>query len=538
MSQTVYLTYASSLTDVCEVNSSFDKGVLRICYPGQNRNKSYIAKDDLERCVKTLPYVPVVGNYIRAEEDFGGHDVGVITSLDGTLRMVNKTQPVGVVPANAKVYFNTVVDQNGNEQEYLFTEVLLWKRQEAYKHIKEEGVISHSMEITVKSGEMIDGIFHIYDFEFTALCLLGKDVEPCFEDSALEVFTTSDFKAQFELMMQDFKESFSLATTSTEDKNSQDDTFTKGGEEDLDNENTNVVTNELAETEVVEPEVFEEAEAAEAGEAPAEPEATEPEAEEPVEPEVEEEPVDEPEEAPADEVGEGEEFTLHGDIYRALYEVLANADRIQDGEWSYMRYFFVDFDPEAGMVYFEDASEDWKLFGCSFEMNGDNAVVDFESKKRMKYTIVEFDEGVQIVSPISMFESAMKDCHEDAEAKYQAQIADMESELAELREFKANIENEASVKAHNEVVAAFTDLVGVEEFSALCDNMMTFDVDELREKCYAIRGKNMTNPTSATFSAHTSMPKFPVESNGIHPEADEYADAPYGGVVEHYLGKA
>ena len=38
------LTYASSLTDLCEINSSFDSGILRIAYTGDNRNGSSIPK--------------------------------------------------------------------------------------------------------------------------------------------------------------------------------------------------------------------------------------------------------------------------------------------------------------------------------------------------------------------------------------------------------------------------------------------------------------------------------------------------------------
>ena len=43
MGKVLNVTYASSITDICEINSSFDRGVLRICYTGENRNKSYIA---------------------------------------------------------------------------------------------------------------------------------------------------------------------------------------------------------------------------------------------------------------------------------------------------------------------------------------------------------------------------------------------------------------------------------------------------------------------------------------------------------------
>ena len=536
MGKQMNLTFESSLTDITEVNSSFDKGILSICYPGLNRNRSFIAKDDLERCLPTLTYVPVVGNYIRDEEDFGGHDVEVITTLDGGLRMVNITQPVGVVPADGNVYFDTIVDENGEEKEYLFAEVLLWKRQEAYKKIKEEGVISHSMELNVKSGETIDGVFHIYDFEFTALCLLGKDVIPCFEDSALEVFAISDFKQQFELMMSDFKQSFNLATTSNEDNHySRNDNLTKGGEEDLKDKKEEIfVEDETVEVEPTEEFSEEEAPAEapeteetfeEGADAPAESEDAPAEADDaPAEPEVEEEPA---EEEPEAEPEEDADFALTREVEDSLWEVLRNTDRYNEDGYDWTRYFFVDFDMEAGMVYFEDSLEGWKLFGCAYAMDGDNVIIDFDTKRRFKYTIVEFDEGSQAGNPLNLF-AAMRD---DAKACYDAKFAAIEAELEELRAYKANAEESVALSERQEVISEFTDLEGIEEFTTLCEHVLEYELDALREKCFAIRGKNM-NPASATFSHSSGMPRFVVESNGIHPEVDE--DAPYGGVVEKY----
>lgn len=518
MGKRYYLTFETSLTDICEVNSSFDKGLLRVCYTGENRNKSFIDKSDLERCAKTLLYVPVVGNYIRSEDDFGGHDVEIVTTRDGELKMVNKTQPVGVVPSDAEIYFETIVDDEGNERDYLYTTVLLWKRQEAYQKIKEEGIVSHSMEITVKQGEMVDGIYHIYDFEFTALCLLGENVEPCFEDSSLEVFTTSDFKAQFELMMNDFKESFNLATTSIEDNISQNETLEKGGEEDLETNKDVFTEEEVVDIEPVKEEFVEEGVDAEEADTETS------------------ESTESFEEEPADSEGAGEEepkegFALTRDISEALWESLSSTDRIQDGDFDWCRYFFVDFDVDASIVYFEDAADGWKLFGCDYSMNGDNVVIDFESKRRMKYTIVEFDDGVEETG-VNMFEAVMKDSEDRIESKYQAVIKEFENEITELKEFKAEIEKTADIDAHNEVISQFEDLTGIEEFTALCENMLDYDVDTFAEKCYALRGRNISNPTSAKFSINEGMPKFPVESNGVKPE-DE-VDAPYGGVVEKY----
>lgn len=532
MSKKYYLTFETSLTDICEVNSSFDKGLLRICYTGENRNKSFISREDLERCARTLPYVPVVGNYIRSEEDFGGHDVEIITTRDGELKMVNKTQPVGVVPADADIYFETVEDSNGEAKEYLYTTVLLWKRQEAYKKIKEEGTVSHSMEITVKDGEMVDGVYHIHDFEFTALCLLGANVEPCFEDSSLEVFTTSDFKMQFELMMNDFKQSFNLATTSIEDNYSQDETLEEGGEEDLEKNKDVFTEEEVIKDESVEEEVFDtEAELSEDINPDEAVSVDEAKSEAEFETISEE---DNEEELPKDEDEEDSEkdFALTGDISKALWESLYSADRIQDGELDWCRYFFVDFDIEKGVVYFEDALEDWKLFGCNYSMNGDNVVIDFDSKRRMKYSIVEFDEGTDTSNILSMYETIQKDSEERAESKYETTIKQYEAELEELRSLKADLETTAEINARSEIIADFDDLIGVEEFTALCDNMLDYDVDTFEEKCYAIRGRNISNPTSAKFSISDNMPKFHVESNGVKEDAE--LNAPYGGVVEKY----
>ena len=184
------LTYASSLTDLCEINSSFDSGILRIAYTGDNRNGSSISKDVFERCIKTIYNCPVVCNYDRETDTLGGHDMELVRKDDGSLILVNLTQPIGVVPQTAKVYWETVEEDDGTVNEYLCAEVLIWKRQEAYRKIKKDGITAQSMEITVKDGETINGIYCIKDFEFTAFALIG--VEPCYESASL-AFSKQDF---------------------------------------------------------------------------------------------------------------------------------------------------------------------------------------------------------------------------------------------------------------------------------------------------------------------------------------------------------
>ena len=191
-----HMTYSSSLSSLCEINSSFDTGVLRIAYTGKNRNGSSISKDVFERCIETMYNCPIVCNYDRETDSIGGHDMELVYNKDGDMKIVNCTIPVGVIPESSKYFWEVVEEDSGETHEYLCAEVLIWKRQEAYQKIKNDGTVAHSMEITIRDGEMNDDVYEIYDFEFTAFCLLGDDHEPCFESSAIGLFSLDMLKVQ------------------------------------------------------------------------------------------------------------------------------------------------------------------------------------------------------------------------------------------------------------------------------------------------------------------------------------------------------
>lgn len=495
------LTYNSSISDIHEINSSFDAGILRICYTGANRNKTYFSKDTLEKCMPTLYNCPIVCNYKREDGSIGGHDVKVITDYDDQIRLINLTQPVGVIPESAKVYFENIEEDDGTVHEYLCSEVILWKRQEAYKAIKENGITSESMEINVIDGEKIDDVYVINKFEFTAFALLG-DVEPCFESASLQTFSLgAEFKEQFTLMMDEFKETFNLHTTSSEVEDTKD--FSKkGGCEALDG-----LENFEAKDEVVD-EVTEETV----------------------------ETVDEKFEAQEDvEETAEEEFALNSNIEDELYAAIGSVT-IQT-EWGPApQYFMQDYDVEAKMVYCWDCV-DWLLYGFAYEMNGDKLVIDFDSKKRMKFVIVEFDEGEEQNSPFAGIYEKMKDSIDksndkisDLESKYQAEaekVSEMEGELQELRQYKSDVEHATAKAEREELFAQFADINEIEEFVELVANSDNYDLDALEEKCFAIRGRNMKLNFS---NKETKAPKLPV-SRDDKPDEEE----PYGGVVAKYL---
>lgn len=111
----------------------------------------------------------------------------MVMGEDGQFKMINLTQPVGVVPESANWYWEEIEDSTGIH-EYLCVEVLIWKRQECYEKIKKDGFEKQSMEITTKEAQMQNGVLVITDFFFTALALLGENVTPCFESAGMQLF--------------------------------------------------------------------------------------------------------------------------------------------------------------------------------------------------------------------------------------------------------------------------------------------------------------------------------------------------------------
>ena len=512
MGKILHLEYESSLSQFCEVNSSFDTAKMRVAYTGKNRNGSYISREAFMDCIKTIYNCPVVCNYNRADDSIGGHDVELSVNSDGDMHLVNVTAPIGVVPESANPHFEIITEDDGTEHEYLCTDILLWKRQEAYDKIRRDGSVSESMEITVTSGyqDKEIGAFVIESFEFTAFCLLGSDISPCFESAAVELYSHSQFKEQMEQMMAELREVFTLVNSSDKEIEIYSDNAVKGGKVLSDEKNVLTAEYELT------------AGASESVEV-----------DEPVEEQFaqDNEPAEE-NVAESNSMGEQEiNYALEGQFREELAEAIEGIETVEEWYGQAPRYWFHDYDKDLMEVYAFDTL-DWKLYGFSFVMNGDNPVIDLESKKRMKIAVVPFDEGEQAEPFVTAFTKA-KERFDASVAewseKYQAaseQIASMTDDLTALRKYKDDTEKAQRQAEHaaelEEVFAEFEDLSGVEEFEALRDDLGA-DAEMLREKCYAIRGKRM----SAKFALEQKSTKIIVDKTT---EMDE----PYGGAFVRY----
>lgn len=179
----------------------FAPAKIMIGYCGDNRNYSNISEEVYMNA--RIKNIPVVANFISDKNDFGGHDVKIIHTEDG-IDFYAATVPFGLVPESAKQWFTEeMVD--GEMKKCYWTECLLWKRQYGFEKIAQTKRINHSMEISASEyTERDDGIVQIDKMDFEALCLLGSDVEPCFENSRLELGYALD--SEIAEMMEQYKQ--------------------------------------------------------------------------------------------------------------------------------------------------------------------------------------------------------------------------------------------------------------------------------------------------------------------------------------------
>lgn len=207
-----------------EINPLMSSCEIKVLYLGENRNHSYITKDVATEMAKTLRGAPIVGYYKEQKEDFADHGQKIIVDDEG-IKFETLTRPYGFVAPDAKVWFQKFEDKDefGNieTREYLMTTGYLWTGQyEECKSVVENGK-HQSMELDESS---LDGhwstnnktnmdFFIINDAIFSKLCILGDDVEPCFEGARItapEVSTSftkidDNFKKTLYTMMQDLK---------------------------------------------------------------------------------------------------------------------------------------------------------------------------------------------------------------------------------------------------------------------------------------------------------------------------------------------
>lgn len=181
------------ILEITPVNPLISKCQIKICYVGQeaNRNKSIITKEVAKELAASVPGCPIVGLYNEEKEDFEEHN-RIIEIANGKFKIKDATRPYGFVSMDAKVWFQWFKDDEV-PHEYLCTEGYIWTGQ----YPESQRIISkgnnQSMELDedtlnafwTKDNNGKPQFFIINEAIMSKLCILGEDVEPCFEGASI-----------------------------------------------------------------------------------------------------------------------------------------------------------------------------------------------------------------------------------------------------------------------------------------------------------------------------------------------------------------
>ena len=221
-------------------NSGFTLCRARVFYTGLNRNGSYIDKEFAESFIATAIGCPVVGLWDHEKKDFTDH-----TPSD-------RKRAYGFIPEDPQFAWETSYDYDGVEREYASFNVVLWTK--AFEEAND--IISHPLSMEI-NPDTINGAFMVIDgeycFKFTSaemlgICVLGYNVEPCFEGAS---FLSVDDMREFKRLFKIDKQQALLSYNTINDKG---DTSMEEKEKEMSpvEEFTQIRDDDLGEPEVVE----------------------------------------------------------------------------------------------------------------------------------------------------------------------------------------------------------------------------------------------------------------------------------------------
>ena len=168
---------------------------------GENYNGSIFEKENVDKAIDTLEYIPIVGfieKNSQNKDDFSDHRFVIVKDENG-VRQEYMGIPYGVIKAkdDNNAHYEDRLCDDGITRTFLVVDGLLWNMFQGAEIMNRDIIKSHSMELDSNQYdgyEDEDGIFHFTRFSFRAACILGEDYEPGMHNSTIEMqFTMSDF---------------------------------------------------------------------------------------------------------------------------------------------------------------------------------------------------------------------------------------------------------------------------------------------------------------------------------------------------------
>lgn len=477
-------------------DTRFLKVKIWLMHIGENLNGSYFDKNIVEEAIPTLANTPILA-YIEdnseGDTDFSDHRMK-LEKVDGQYKFKYLGQVVGVIPESNNAQFEKRVCDDGIEREFLTVDGLVFTKLEDSTDIFNRDVIkSQSMELhdNYEGDWGDDGLFHFSKFTFYGACALGEDVLPAMRSSTIEVqFTQKDIFEEIQQKMEQFKRLFC---------------DNEGGSVEVDEKLELLGKYSLTVEELKEKNINIEEYTLEALEETLK-ELTSP---------------------------PSSEFSLTG---QQFVDELSKETVKDDRDWEYAKYSYVDY--KDNEVYAYDREDNYKLVGFTFEAKEDSIVIDFASKKRKKFEVVDFVEGTDVdftaipkeilEYEIKVAEKKISDTFTQDKEEMESKFNKLEEEITSLREFKATKLTEERVQQEQELFEKFSSELTEQEINELKEVVSDFTLEQLEEKLFTLVGKKKFSVNSATKKEKHSNVKIDIET----PE-DKPASA-YGDLFEKY----
>lgn len=492
----------AKITALEPVNPELTRCKIYVQGVGKNRNYSYMGEDSIKAALPSLAYVPVVGHLMQkfnedGEADgyyFGSHDYVV----DDDLNVKAQTVPFGVVIDESFSFED--VEEFGKKVRYLTCQAYLWTGR--YPELKEaiyddKTWFNQSMEITRIQYRPLEEDSNYTEFltwNYSALCILGKsddpdyDTEPCYISAHIEPVQFDLGSTQFHQLMGELKEqlAFCFDNHSTQKGGNsltleeRDEIFSKFSltPDAVDFEITDDMTAEQL-TEKLEAFTAH----VESGAGDSAPESFENHEEEPA---------------------------LFSLTYRQKDEKLRQLCRslnsykkdASDNITEEIYCHLIDFD-DSNMYYEVD-----RYTADGYE----------EKNLRCAYSFHENGEAAFSGEAEEVFLRWLT----SAEMK---QLDDDKAQLDALTKFKHDTEKAAYEAKVGEMLQSFSDIAGLDEFSAIKDeaeNSETYDISNFEMRLFALRGKQVKM---------NKQPQAPGVKVAIDPAEKPVDDDGYGGLV-------
>lgn len=207
------------------ISSQIAKVKVYVLYAGKNRNHTYFSREMIEeKLVPSMYGMPIIGEFIKEREDFGGHGGKTVITEDG-ISFEPTTVAYGFIPESSQMRWESVKELNGTYRDYLVCDAYVWYKRFPELEVALEEPRNQSMEIEIKDARWNEGLqsYEIVDAELTGLCILGLQTEPCFESAKIGRFSLEKMKYDLAQMAQELEEAIKseVKTEMTEFENQE-----------------------------------------------------------------------------------------------------------------------------------------------------------------------------------------------------------------------------------------------------------------------------------------------------------------------------